>query len=282
MKATHGKIKIPGFTIAYKQWGNPDNPAILALHGWLDNAGSFNLLAPFLARDFHLIAVDLPGHGLSSHLPPGCHYHFSDGIFTLVNLINAFHLDTIHLLGHSMGACLASLMAGVVPERIRSMALIEAIGPFSSPEARCCEQLAHYARHLNDNSKAERPYPSLEAAAHARAKRGYLSFEHAAILCERGVRKHEGSYYWRHDRRLIAPTPLRLTEGQILSCLKKIAAKSCLILAEQGFNFDENDIEGRVKAVNNLEVTRLGGGHHLHMEKPDTVGQYLVDFFKTA
>lgn len=280
MKTTNSKLTIPGLTIAYKTWGSADHPPILALHGWLDNAGSFDRLAPYLAKDFYLIAVDLPGHGLSSHLPSGCHYHFADGIFTLAEIIHGLHLDKTHLLGHSMGACLASLAAGVIPERVLSMALIEAIGPFSSPEQHCCEQLSHYAHHLTAQGKEGRPYPSLEAAANARAKRGYLSHDHALTLCERGVREQEGLYYWRHDRRLISPTPLRMTEGQILSCLNKVKAKSCLILAKEGFNYDEKDIEGRIKAVKNLRVNHLNGGHHLHMEKPDTVGQYLVEFFK--
>src|SRR5690349_24801058 len=100
-------LTIPGFSIACKIWGNPDKPSILALHGWLDNANSFTHLAPYLENDFHFIAVDLPGHGHSSHLPEGCNYHFFDGIFIVLKIINALNLDRVHLLGHSMGACLA-------------------------------------------------------------------------------------------------------------------------------------------------------------------------------
>lgn len=273
-------LEIPGFTIGYKSWGTPDKPTILALHGWLDNAGSFDLLAPFLQDNFHVIAVDLPGHGLSSHLPPGYQYHFIDGIFTLNTIIQALNLEEVHLLGHSMGACLASLVAGVVPERILSLALIEALGPFSSPEITCPDQLANYIKH--QSNKQERPYLSLEAAAKARAKRGYLSLEHANILCKRGVRQENNHFYWRHDRRLIMPTPLRLTELQIIACLEKIQTKTCLLVADNGFSFGEKEMQGRIKAVKNIQVLSLNGGHHLHMEKPDTVGQYLVKFFNQA
>ena len=62
-------LSIPGFSIACKIWGNPDKPTILALHGWLDNANSFAPLATYLESDFQVVAVDLPGHGHSSHLP---------------------------------------------------------------------------------------------------------------------------------------------------------------------------------------------------------------------
>lgn len=280
MKAHSPTITIPGFTIAYKTWGNPDNPPVLALHGWLDNAGSFNLLAPFLQEDFYLIAIDFPGHGLSSHPPEGCHYHFIDALFSLNQIIHALGLEQVHLLGHSMGACIASLAAGVIPQHILSLALIEALAPFSSPENTCCTQLSNYIKQYT--LKQGRPYLSLEAAAKVRAKNGYLSLEHAKILCERGVRKENNHFYWQHDRRLIMPTPLRLTEGQILSCLENIQTKSCLILADKGFNMDEQDFETRIKAVKNLRIKKLQGGHHLHMEHPKAVGDYLVDFFKSA
>lgn len=126
-------LSIPGLSIACKVWGNPDNPPILALHGWLDNANSFDDIAEHLQNDYYFIAVDLPGHGHSSHLPPGCIYHFTDGIFTVVEIINALGLNKLHLLGHSMGACLGSLVAGVAPDRFLSLSLIEGLGPFFSP-----------------------------------------------------------------------------------------------------------------------------------------------------
>ena len=86
-------INIPGFTIAYKCFGDPSLPPMLALHGWLDNANSFDLLAPYLEKHFHLIAIDFPGHGHSSHLPIGCHYHFIDGIFPPYKLLKAWAIN---------------------------------------------------------------------------------------------------------------------------------------------------------------------------------------------
>ena len=68
MKPTQAKElqwQVHGLTIAGLAWGNPDNPPLLALHGWLDNANSFALLAPAL-EDFYVVALDLTGHGQSS------------------------------------------------------------------------------------------------------------------------------------------------------------------------------------------------------------------------
>ncbi len=274
-------ITIPGFTIAYKTWGKSNLPPLIALHGWLDNANSFELLAPYLAKQFYVIAIDLPGHGHSSHLPAGCYYHFSDGIFTILQIVKTLGFKQIHLLGHSMGAGLASLLAGVVPDQILSLVLIEGLGPLASPEDSCCEQLATYAAQLayEVSAKEAKPYPSAELAAHARAKKGYLSQQYVEILGQRGLQKKQDTFYWRHDRRLLIATPLRLTEGQVLSCLSNISSKSCLIYATKGYPFNNKLMEQRIAAVKNLQICQLEGGHHIHMEQPGTVAQCLAKFY---
>lgn len=275
-------VTIPGLTIAYRTWGNPNNPPIVALHGWLDNANSFAPLAEFLDKDFYFIAVDLPGHGHSSHLPPGCNYHFYDSIFTVVNILNALKLQRVHLMGHSMGACLASLLAGVTPERFDSVFLIEGLGPFSYPEDTACKQLAEYALYLR-HSKSRTPragHPNRESAALARAAKGYVSLDIATLLTERGIREEDGLYYWRHDPRLVIPSPLRMTEEQICSCLREITAKTCLLWATGGFSFDSELMQHRIKQVPNLITRQLKGGHHVHMEQVELTGKLIKDFYE--
>ncbi len=276
-------LEIPGFTIGYKTWGNPKLPPMLALHGWLDNANSFDRLAPYLNQQFHLLAIDFPGHGYSSYLPEGCHYHFIDGIFIVLDIIKALGLEQVHLLGHSMGACLASLIAGVEPDRILSMILIEALGPFSNPESTARDQLATYAKKVcTVKNKQAKPYPSLEQAALNRAQKGYLSQEFTEILAKRGLQEKEQAFYWRHDRRLLITSPLTMTEGQILSCLKEIRAKSCLIKASNGYEFDHEILQKRIETVKNLQVYSLEGGHHIHMERPEAIAHCLAEFYQKA
>ncbi len=275
-------LTIPGFVIAYKTWGEPYLPPLIAIHGWLDNANSFELLAPYLSKQFHVIAIDLPGHGHSSHLPEGCYYHFVDGIFYVLQIAKALGFDQYHLLGHSMGACLGSLVAGVVPDQILSLVLIEGLGPFSDLEEQCCAQLAKYAKLACEDAAHEvKAYPSLELAVHARAKHGFLAPKYIKIISQRGLQRRKETFYWRHDRRLLLATPLRLTENQILSCLNNIQAKSCLIWASHGFEFDKGQRRTREEAIKNLQIHYLEGGHHVHMEHPDTVAECLGQFYKT-
>ncbi|CAM2895426.1 alpha/beta fold hydrolase [Legionella worsleiensis] len=276
------ELSIPGLTIACKAWGNPENPPVIALHGWLDNANSFDKLAQLLHHDYYFIAVDLPGHGHSSHLPEGANYHFIDGIFTIIHILDALKAEKVHLLGHSMGACLGSLVAGVAPHRFLSLALIEGLGPFSSPDTSACEQLSQYSTSLTRKvGKKAKGYPKFHSAALARALKGYVSLDIAQSLCERGIKEDKGLYYWRHDRRLLDPSPLRMTEQQIISCLNNIKVKTCLIWASKGFSFNSEQMQNRMKAIKHLTIEHLDGGHHIHMEKPEAVGTLLARFYKT-
>ena len=65
---------MPGLTLAAREWGEPGGLPVIALHGWLDNAGTFDLLAPRL-EGTHLIALDCAGHGLSGHRSPDATYN---------------------------------------------------------------------------------------------------------------------------------------------------------------------------------------------------------------
>ena len=279
---TTQELSIAGLSIAYKTWGNPSNPPIVALHGWLDNANSFEPLAQYLQNNYYFIAVDLPGHGHSAHIPPSSNYHFIDGVFSIIQIINELKLDKVHLLGHSLGACLASIIGGVDPKRFLSIGLIEGLGPFSSPEKTACKQFTAYLNYLTQvNTKKAKGYSHFDSAALARAIKGYVSVDIAKILCQRGLIEKRGLFYWRHDRRLLVPSPLRMTEMQILSCLQQIKAKTCLIWASKGFSFDSKLMQERIKSVRNLKIEHLDGGHHIHMEQPEAVSQLLAAFYQS-
>ncbi len=276
------ELNISGLSIACKSWGSPTNPPIIALHGWLDNANSFDPIAYYLQNDYYLIAVDLPGHGHSSHLPEGSNYHFIDGLFIIVEIINALKLEKVHLLGHSLGACLSSIVAGIAPERFLSLSLIEGLGPFTHPAETAWTQLSQYRNYLTQEKiKKPKGYSQFDRATLARALKGYVSLEIAKILCERGLIKKRGLFYWRHDRRLLAPSPLQMTEEQVLSCLRKINVKTYLFWASEGFSFNYELIQKRIKAVQNLQLERMEGGHHIHMEKPEAIATLLANFYQS-
>jgi pimeloyl-ACP methyl ester carboxylesterase len=111
--------------IAALRMGNPTGPKVLALHGWLDNAASFLPMAPYLA-DADLVAIDMLGHGASTHIPAGYDYAFVDWLHDILDVLDALGWQQAHLLGHSLGGALATVVAAGAPERVLSLALIDA------------------------------------------------------------------------------------------------------------------------------------------------------------
>ncbi len=276
-KDTTNTMLIDGIHIAYETYGHGETP-ILCLHGWLDNAASFETLAPYL-QDYQLIAIDLPGHGHSDHIPEASYYHFIDGVTHLLKFIEQFPLQDFYLLGHSLGACLASIAAPMLHNKIKGLILLDAIGPIAENE----EKAHHnYQRYLNQSKKIaisrSKCFDSIEEAINTRAAKGYMTKELAKPIVERGVKKTEAGYVWRHDKRLLLPSPLRMTENHVLSFLKAIQTKTLLITAKNGFIYDEEKVQARINAVSDIQQSTIDGGHHIHLEKPQEVASLIKEF----
>ena len=122
--AREGQVALRGSRIAYRQWGADGDFPVLALHGWLDNAASFDALAPLL-EGYRVIAVDLPGHGRSSHRSADGCYNIWDDLPDLVGLVREFGLERDGLLGQLRGAVIATLMAAIEAPAVKSLGLLD-------------------------------------------------------------------------------------------------------------------------------------------------------------
>lgn len=79
-----------------KWWGPTNKQPIVAIHGWQDNAGTFDNLAPLLPSNIAILCIDLPGHGLSSHLSDGQFYYvFWDGVHILRRIVKYYKWNKV-------------------------------------------------------------------------------------------------------------------------------------------------------------------------------------------
>ncbi len=123
-----GDASLPGITLHYATWGTP-NPqrATLLIHGLTASHMEWARLAPVLAAEgHHVIAPDLRGRGRSSKPAQGygVAFHAAD----LVAFCDAMKLDTVDIVGHSLGAVIGMYMAAVYPQRVRRLVMIDAGG----------------------------------------------------------------------------------------------------------------------------------------------------------
>ncbi|MGR4877636.1 alpha/beta fold hydrolase [Pseudoxanthomonas sp. LARHCG66] len=261
--------------------GDGDGPRVLALHGWLDNAASFIPLAAHLPG-LQLAAPDLPGHGRSAHLAPGAEYTSGVAVNAVLDIADALGWDTFSLLGHSMGAGIASLVAASVPDRVRRLVAIEALGGLAETVERTADRWREAiaaARALP--GKQLRVFADLAAPVRARMQANQLSEPAARLLVERGVRPVEGGFVWSSDPRLTLPTPQRLSEAQLARLVAGIACPTTVIYADppQAY-FPEPLRTQRAALLPDGRLHVLAGTHHLHMEDPAAVAARMLAFLR--
>lgn len=264
-----------GLTIAAKTWGNPKNTPLMALHGWLDNANSFLPLSEYLQNHFYLIAIDLIGHGHSDHLPPAAMYYYIEWIEHVLNIADYFDFTEFSLLGHSMGAGIAPLIAGCFPEQIQRLFLIEGIGPLCDPENAVVLRLKNYLKHAERGRKTKH-YTSIEDAIQTRMTNSGMTYHSAKLIVERGIIEKNNGYYWRHDPRLLYPSATRFTELQNDVFLNAITCPTTLIWAEKGYEFGSEFIARRQQQIKHLSVHSIPGRHHAHMDYPKETAEIIL------
>ncbi len=284
------QIDIPLGRIHGLRQGEAGQPRVLALHGWLDNPASFVPLAAHLPG-LDLVAVDLPGHGRSAHLAPGADYSFAGALHAVLDIADALDWEHFALLGHSMGAGIASLLAAACPQRVTRLVAIEALGALPEQEentvARLREAIAA-GRALT--GKRLRMFTELDTPVRARtlARTGAIQEAAARLLVERGVREVQGEdgsrgWVWSSDPRLTLPTMVRMTPGQVRALIRGIACPTRVIHADPPQPYLPEPLRSEHAALlpeGQLHV--LPGGHHLHMEQPAAVAALVADFLRAG
>jgi pimeloyl-ACP methyl ester carboxylesterase len=266
---------------AAKAWGPVDGLPVLALHGWLDNAASFDTLAPLLPGA-RVVALDLPGHGRTSHRAPGAWYHYVDYLDEVLAAADVLGWTRFVLLGHSLGGAIGSILAAVVPERVAQLWLVEALGPMATPAGKMLGLLRQaIADRAGLATKSLRVFASLDEAIAVRAAgpRLPLSEPAARRIVERGTKAVDGGFVWSSDPRLMLTSAIRLTEDQILACLPGIACPTLMIMADPPMPYvDQAQMAARIAAVKGLEHVVLPGTHHLHLEDPQPAANAIAAF----
>ncbi|MDM1696209.1 alpha/beta fold hydrolase [Thiopseudomonas alkaliphila] len=276
------RIQLPHIELAAKVYGPADGEPVLALHGWLDNAMSFERLAPQLPG-LRIVALDMAGHGYSQHRSLDASYQLWD--YAMDAFLAAEHLgwDKFSLLGHSLGGIVSVLLSGAMPERIERVALIDGLAPYTGEADEAPEKLREaLLAQIALKDKGKPVHPTVESAIKARMQ-GLIavSREAAELLVQRGLSPVRGGFTWNTDARLTLPSPLRLTKAHALSFALAVKCPVCLILATEGILLQERGLEPFL-AMLPYQQHRLPGGHHLHLDDAKgatAVAECLNQFF---
>ena len=116
-----------GLKLHFLDWGNETAPPVLLVHGSQDHCHNWDWTSELLCQNYHVIAPDLRGHG-DSEWAKGSVYGIYNYVYDIAQLIEQQELAPVHLVGHSLGGTIATLFAGLYPEKVASLVSIEGVG----------------------------------------------------------------------------------------------------------------------------------------------------------
>ena len=117
-QATSEFVTVNGLNVHYLEWGKAEMPAVVCVHGYTSSAQAFNALGRHLQDRFHVIAMDVRGHGESSWSPAGA-YEYVDQASDLAALVDQLELARFALIGTSMGGIIAMTYAADHADRLK-------------------------------------------------------------------------------------------------------------------------------------------------------------------
>ncbi|MEZ9698882.1 alpha/beta hydrolase [Vibrio sp. 10N.261.46.E12] len=266
-------------TLATQQIGNPETTAttVVFIHGWLDNSSSFNQILQQVAKldpNVHLVAIDLFGHGFSSH-KSGSYYPFHDYIDDLHQLVTKLSPNRLVLVGHSLGALIASCYSAAFPEKVSGLIQIEGHGPLSEAPHETVSRLRDgVLSRLRQRRKPSRPLASLEDAIKLRAHANQINAELITPIVERGIVELENSWQWRCDPNLKCDSLYRMSQAHAETIMAAIECPQLIILGNDGFRHLQHN---RYKSAHSpLHIETVPGGHHCHLESPELVSKLIL------
>lgn len=257
--------------------GTGEPVRVLALHGWLDNAGSFARLAPGL--DANVVALDLIGHGHSERYPDRGWHHYLDHLSDIHAALDDLGWDRCVIMGHSMGGGLGLVYAATFPERVQGLISIDMLGPVTSDPSEFIKMMRRGILARASSPPAPRNFATLEEAVQARVEKSRLSLDGARALAERGIEKTPEGFRWRADPRHKLPSLYRLNEPQVEKLLAAIACPVLVIEASRSIYPQMKAMFARRAAkLADVQHHELEGDHHLHLDNPGPVAAKINGF----
>lgn len=277
-------IRARGLRFHVRHWAHAGAPPLVLLHGWLDLSATFAPVCARLAEHFEVFAPDARGFGHSEWPADG--YWFHDYLADLEAQLDALGLNRpVHLVGHSMGAQIVSLYAGLRPARVARLALLDGL---LMPDMAPSQAPRRFSNWL-DQIKApprEKTYASFQELAQRTQKLHPQISDEKALFIARcwGAEDGHGRIKLLADpkHRLDMPALYRAAESQEIWNL--VTAPTLFIDAETSplhrFLKPEEKALRHACFRDRREMVLPGAGHMLHFDQPQALAEALIGFLR--
>jgi len=279
-------IDVEGLSIHYLEWGEPVSEPLILVHGFLDQAHSWQSFVTALQNQIQqplwIIAPDCRGHGDSGWVGAGGYYHFPDYVLDLDCVVQALGVKTIKLIGHSMGGTISLLYTGTFPKRVVQLVLIEGIGPPGMNFSDAPERMEKWITELNQRGRKHfREYSSVEAGARQLQQTNpRLENDLALHLARSGMKQSPtGKWVWKFDplHRTTAPQPFY--SAQAVEFLRRIDCPVLIIDGKESHQTQRPNKQQRLEALKNKQFAQIeNAGHMVHQDNPRALAETIAGF----
>ena len=277
------RVRIRGVDYHVSQWGDERNPPLVYLHGWGDTGSTWQFVVDCLSDRWFVLAPDWRGFGKSEHVGP--HYWFPDYLADLDALLDVYSPNTAaRLIGHSMGANVVGLYAGVMPERVKAFINVEGFGLADSDPA---DAPANYRRWIERSARISgySTYGSMEELASRIQKRNPRVSRACALYVagEWAARAADGVVRLRADPAHRLPNAVQYRRAEAIACWDRVEAPVLLVLgAKTDFTgaakpwIDPDESKHPFRGAPSRSIP--GAGHMVHFEAPDRLAAVIDEF----
>ena len=275
---------VRGLRYHVRTWGNAQSPRIFLLHGWMDVSASFQFLVDAFERDWHVVAPDWRGFGLSAWAREG--YWFPDYYADLEALLHHYQPDApVYLVGHSMGGNIAGTYAGLRPERIARLVTLEGLGmPRTDPET-APKRVVQWLDAQRDPPRFK-PYASFDEVAQRLKKNNpRLPEDKAQFLARHWAHESAaGVVEMRSDPRHKAANPYVFRVEEAIACWRRITAPALLVSGRDSHivkwlkDVPEQMAERKAAFRDLREVELAECGHMMHHDQPERLARLIEEF----
>ena len=261
-----GATQIGSHSTSWLSWGDPTRPTVVLVHGGAAHAWWWSLTAVLLSDDFHVVALDLSGHGSSDRR---ARYSYSDWVDELLAVALPDQLARPVVVGHSMGGIIASLAAAhQEAHRLAGIVIVDApvVALDGDSYLRAEEQLG-----------VVRTYPDRESAVAAfqlRPRQPIAVREFYDFVAQRSVRLEAGtgSWTWRYDPRVFAEAKADRPMTTVPQ-LRNAPCPVTVVVGERSTIMTSQDLEAlrdlQTDSDGNVQLRVLpGAAHHLMFDDP--------------
>lgn len=239
---------------------------------------------PLLKRDYYILSIDLPGHGLSSHIPHGIMLHFTFYMISIIYVVKHLKIKNLYYVGHSFGAHCGLLMAAVFPQLLKKLIVIDYVAP-SLERGTTANMKSTLEGTIEIESYLDNATPKVFSSVEALNRlmnKNTLTPKAAEIVMDRRMEKVDGGYVDRTDLRLKPFSSSEFTREIMMVIYKQIKCPVLFIMSSEWNHLYEklyDDLFECIRSKPNMHITVTKGNHEVHQNYPERIVDLIEDFF---